>query len=269
MARLVGRARPLADGAGRPADPDGTQLAKDPASADAPRYARRLLAIEASGKACSVAVWAEGELRAHSREAMERGQSERLAPMLGATMAAAGLGFDALDAVAVTLGPGGFTGVRIGLAAAEGVALAWRLPIVGISGFELLAAALPAERRAGRALLTLIDAKRPELYAAAFDRADAPLLAPCLIAPAALAARLAPAPAGGFLLAGDASGQGLPALRAGGLEVEASGITALDAGLLAALAAARALPATRRPPQPLYLRPPDTTRPKARGPGAR
>ena len=245
------------------ADP-AAPLRMEPPVPPSPLRAERLLAIEASGRACSVAVWADGAVAAQAREEMLRGQSERLAPMIAEVMAASGLAFASLQAVAVTLGPGGFTGVRIGLAAAEGVALAWRLPILGIGGFELLAAALPPEARGGRALLAAIDAKRPEVYVAAWDAAGGKLLEPQLAAPAALADSLAQASPGPLLLAGDGAPQLLPALVAAGLSAEDSGIAALEAPLLARLAAARPLPADRRPPQPLYLRPPDTTRPKPR-----
>ncbi len=230
--------------------------------------AERLLAIEASGRGCSVAVWADGALRADRSEPMERGQSERLAPMIRDSLAASGLAFADLQAVAVTRGPGGFTGVRIGLAAAQGVALAWRLPILAVSGFDLLAAGLPAPGRAGRFLLTVIDAKRPELYAAAYGDAGQPVLAPCLAAPADLPGLLAAALPGRrpLLLAGDARSQALPALQAAGWDLLDSGHGVLQAAQLAAMVAGWPLPAAPQMPQPLYLRPPDTTRPKARAP---
>ena len=69
---------------------------------------------------------------------MQRGQSERLVPMVQAAMAAARLLWSDLQALAVTSGPGGFTGVRIGLAAAQGLALAWDLPVIAVSAFAVL-----------------------------------------------------------------------------------------------------------------------------------
>jgi len=229
--------------------------------------AQRLLALDAAGRSCSVAVWAAGGLRARRCEAMARGQSERLVPLVGEAMAEAGLAFAALQAVAVTLGPGGFTGVRIGLAAAEGLALAWDLPIIGVSSFAVAAAAVAPAERAGRTLLVLLDAKRAEVYAAAYDQAGACLLEGRLVAPDALAALL---PAGPLLLAGDAVAQALPALAAAGRASPVAGAAeAADAAVLARLAAALPLPAERRPPQPIYLRPPDVTRPGATRPGPR
>ena len=111
-----------------------------PASARRPE---RLLALDTAGTACSAAVWCAGKVRARRFEVMARGQSERLVPMIEAVMSEAGIAYGALDAVAVTLGPGGFTGVRIGLATARALALAWARPIIGVSNFEALAAAVP------------------------------------------------------------------------------------------------------------------------------
>lgn len=233
------------------------------AFAAAGRPPARLLALDAAGRSCSAAVWAEGRIRAQRLERMARGQSERLVPLAQAVMAEAGLDFAALEAIAVTLGPGGFTGVRIGLAAAEGLALAWDLPIVGLSNFAVVAAAVPSAERQGRNLLVAIDAKRPELYAAAWDREGREILAPALLPPAELAAGLpAEAP---LLIAGDAAPQAAAALEAAGRTVLVSAAPGeADAAWLARLAAAEPLPAERRLPQPLYLRPPDTTQPRAR-----
>lgn len=231
------------------------------------RKPNRILALDAAGQACSAAVWADGALRARRLERMARGQSEQLVPLAQAVMTEAGLAFRELDAVAVTLGPGGFTGVRIGLAAAEGLALAWDLPIVGLSNFAVVAAAVPPAERQGRTLLVAIDAKRPELYAAAWDAAGREILAPVLLPPDALAARL---PARELLIAGDAADAAAAALTAAGRAPLLSAAPGeADAGLLAALAARQTLPAERILPQPIYLRPPDTTRARPlRGGGA-
>ena len=71
---------------------------------------------------------------------MERGQSEAIAPMLRDAMAEAGLDFNRIDRIAVTLGPGTFTGIRIGLACAKGLALALGIPLVGIDTLRAIAA---------------------------------------------------------------------------------------------------------------------------------
>ena len=67
---------------------------------------------------------------------MSTGQAERLVPMIEAVMARANLRFEDLDLIAVTLGPGAFTGVRIGIATAEGLGLASGRPVLGLTSFE-------------------------------------------------------------------------------------------------------------------------------------
>lgn len=222
---------------------------------------RRLLALDAAGSACSAAVWSDGRLCAQTFAAMQRGQSERLVPMAKEVMAAAGLSFAALDAVAVTRGPGGFTGVRIGLATARAFGLALGIPVIGISSFEAVAAAVPAEERRGRILAVALDAKRRELYVQPFDATLRALAPGVALAPEALAAAL---PAGPLLLVGDAAALAAPALAAAGRAATLSlSPGAADAGWVARVAAARALPPTGDLPQPIYLREADVTPPAA------
>ncbi len=237
-----------------------------------------ILALDAAGGACSVALWAGGQVVSRRFLAMARGQSERLVPMIGEVMAEWEGGFAALDAIAVTTGPGGFTGVRIGLATARGLALARRLPLIGVSSFEVAAAAATTGERAGRRLVALIDSKRKDVFLQSFDKALGPLDAPREVALAALAQAL---PAGPMVLAGDAAEAGLTVLRQAGREEVACADAAgpADAALLAARAAwrlgeggwkrgSRTQDGTAggTSAQPLYLRAPDVTPPKRQGP---
>ena len=104
---------------------------------------------------------------------MERGHQERLAPMAAQVMAAAGLAFGELGRIAVTIGPGSFTGLRVGLAFAKGLHLATGAPLAGIGTLEALAMSAGA----GGVTAGVIDARRGLVYLQAFD-GEAPLMAP-------------------------------------------------------------------------------------------
>ena len=122
-----------------------------------------VLGIDTSAAACSAALWRDGATVASERVDMARGHAEALMPMIERVMA--GTAYQALDAVAVTAGPGAFTGLRIGLATARGIALAARIPAIGVSVFAAVAAGVPETERRGRALAivartTLADANR-------------------------------------------------------------------------------------------------------------
>ncbi|MCA3695988.1 tRNA (adenosine(37)-N6)-threonylcarbamoyltransferase complex dimerization subunit type 1 TsaB [Aquidulcibacter sp.] len=98
-----------------------------------------ILAVDTALNACSVAILRSGEVLLSRVEPMAKGQAERLAPMTREVLAEAGVEPAALDRIAVTRGPGAFTGLRIGLAFARGLAVALDRPCVGISTLEVLA----------------------------------------------------------------------------------------------------------------------------------
>jgi tRNA threonylcarbamoyladenosine biosynthesis protein TsaB len=167
--------------------------------------------------------------------------------MAQGVMADAGLAFDRVQRIAVTVGPGSFTGLRVGIAFAKGLALALDLPAVGIGTLEALAA------EAEGLVFPAIDARRGQLYLQAFEDGRA-LMAPDALTAETAAARVAELSQGRpFTLIG--SGAALLAdLMPGARLVPADGA---DARQVARLAAARA-PA---PLKPLYLRAPDAKLP--------
>src|SRR5262249_42516725 len=95
-----------------------------------------ILAFRTSPGGRSAAVLSGGRVLSSESAAMLRGQAEHLVPMIAHVMSAAGFNFGGLDLIAVTLGPGAFTGVRIGIATAQGLALATGLPALGLDSFE-------------------------------------------------------------------------------------------------------------------------------------
>ena len=233
------------------------------------RGAPTVLALECAGGACSAALWHCGTLAGHRFLPMARGHAEALVPMATAVVAEAGLRFDDLDLVAVTVGPGAFTGLRIGLAAARGIALATGLPVFGVTTFAVLAESVPAAERAGRRLLALLDTKRGDLFAQLFDGDDlTPLGAPAVLSVDALDAWVPPGP---LLAAGDGLSLAAPVLdrRPDTICVAGDG-PALDAAIVARIAARQFLadPEGGLPAVPLYLRPPAVTLPGGEGSSA-
>jgi len=123
----------------------------------------RILAVDTCLPACSVAVLDDEDVKARAFEPMLRGHQERLAPMVQEAMAASGLSFPDLDRIVVTLGPGSFTGLRVGLSFAKGLGLALNLPVVGVNALEALAFGT-----SGRAI-AIVDARRGQAYWQAFE----------------------------------------------------------------------------------------------------
>jgi tRNA threonylcarbamoyladenosine biosynthesis protein TsaB len=195
---------------------------------------------------------------------MARGQSEALVPMIQDVMAEAKHAFEDLDAVAVTVGPGAFTGLRIGLAAARGMALALDVPCLGVTTLETVAHGVDAAARSGRHLLTALDSKRADKYVQVFDSDLVP------IGPAAAVALEAVGdfiPKGAVVVAGDVAARVASALEKDFTDVTiAPGSGIPDAAVVAEIVAARWHLGQEAPlPQPLYLRPPDAKLPKNGG----
>lgn len=133
----------------------------------------KLLAFETSTEACSVAVWVDGHI-VDRHEIAPRRHAECALPWAEALLAEAGIARAQLDAVAVGRGPGAFTGVRLGVALAQGVALALDLPVVPVSTLAALALAAGVPEAGGgwhedvRQVLAVIDARMHEVYAGRF-----------------------------------------------------------------------------------------------------
>ena len=220
-----------------------------------------ILALDTTTSACSVALMTDEAMIARC-ELMERGHAEALLPMVREVLNEASIGFPDIDALAVTVGPGAFTGLRIGLAAARGMALAAGIPCVGVTSLEAIAEGIDMEKRAGRALLVALDSKRGDIFAQVFDAAGPPLAAPRAVSFGGLADILPKQP---LIVAGTATSAVIENLVHRGLDVvPAVGADCPHAKDVARLAARRHLAGetTNKPPSPLYLRPPDTGAPK-------
>ncbi len=208
-----------------------------------------VLALDTCLGACSVALTRDGETLGALSEPTARGHQERLAPMTRDLMAGAGLGFTALDRIGVTVGPGSFTGLRVGLAFAKGLAFALNRPCLGLGTLEALAASLGG--RDGP-VAAVIDAGRGRVYLQLFDGA-ASLSAPDILPVETAAARLFEVFGSTPELALTGPGADLLAGALPGAMVRP--MPAPDPRAVARLAAS----APAAPPRPLYLRAPDAT----------
>lgn len=195
-----------------------------------------ILAFDTSSSACTAALFdGEGACLARADESIGRGHAERLVPMLEEL-----LDGRRADEILVGVGPGSFTGIRVAIAAAHGLAIGWGTKLSGMSSLALLAAAAPTDGEVAAAVL----GGHGELFVQQFDGST--------LEPAGELLNLAPAAAGAAIAAGMVVGSGAKAL------IDARGWgEARDA--LPAAADAMRLPAGQRslPPKPTYARAPD------------
>lgn len=229
-----------------------------------------LLAIDCSAGACSVAVAEDAEVRAHEALRLARGHAEVLMPMVERVLAEADCTAQEIGVVAATVGPGSFTGMRIGLAAARGLALAVGARTVPVTSLEAIAhaAGLAAAQAADppmTPLLVALDSKRGDLYAQWFEAGGQAMGDPdVLTAPAAVAGSVAMPGAAAIRVAGDMMGDLVEAAAAAGLEaVPVEGCDVPDARSVAAVALGRLAAGGAGPLRPLYLRPPAVNLPVA------
>jgi tRNA threonylcarbamoyladenosine biosynthesis protein TsaB len=212
----------------------------------------KILAVDTALGACSVALLEDERLLAHIFEPMERGHAERLAPMVAEAMKQAGVGFAALDRLAVTTGPGTFTGQRVGLAFMRGLRLALHIPLTGVTTLEAMAMAAMAETKMNKAA-AIHDARRQEAYLLLRDGetvVQPPVVLPFTDAVARIGAFGASALAGtGAAACAETLGQGFAL----------STIRQPDALWVARLALKQ--PVSDNAPGPLYLRAPDAKLP--------
>lgn len=213
----------------------------------------RVLAIDTALAACSVAVFDSeaNRMLANQSLAITRGHAEALMPLVERVMAEAGIAFTGVDRVAVTTGPGSFTGLRVGVAAARGIAIAAEKPAIGIT--TLSAYAAPYQAEGHFPIIAAIDARHDHVYFQVFARGGRavgePRLAP--LREAAEAAAAAPA-----RLVGSAAQTIASALsESDAVPVSVEPRAAPDVAWVARLGALS--PDSASPPVPQYLRAPD------------
>ncbi|NQV54955.1 MAG: tRNA (adenosine(37)-N6)-threonylcarbamoyltransferase complex dimerization subunit type 1 TsaB, partial [Rhodospirillales bacterium] len=198
----------------------------------------QILGFDTATSTCSAAIWRDGKICAHRFEVMERGQAEALVPMIEEVMGIGGVEYSELDAIAVTIGPGAFTGLRIGLATARALSLAASRPLIGITTFEAVYGGLGEECRRTGNLVIAMETKRADVYAQAFGEGGQNPSDPAAMDPIELISLIDSARP--VQIAGDAREKAREALAGVGAEaIILSGPHQPDAGLVAAIAAGK------------------------------
>ncbi|WP_158815250.1 tRNA (adenosine(37)-N6)-threonylcarbamoyltransferase complex dimerization subunit type 1 TsaB [Methylocapsa sp. S129] len=214
----------------------------------------RILAIDTSCGAVSACVLDSGadEAIARRSEPMERGHAEALAPMLEQLMFGVEGGFASLDRIAATVGPGSFTGIRVGLATARAMGLALNVPVIGVSTLVAFAGPLLFEPSPG-IIASAIDARHGRVYLQLFESVGRPLI-PARIEGLREAVRAIGA--GPVRMTG--SGARILALEAARVGLGADLTGSVDfPDILAVARIGLALDPRDCPPRPLYLKSPD------------
>lgn len=211
---------------------------------------RVILGIETSGTESGIALLRDDELLLETSRATGAAHNEALPLLLEAAFRDTGVGPAGLDGIGVTIGPGMFTSLRVGLSVAKSIALVRGIPVVGVGTLPALAATVGP----GRPVLAVIDARKSQVYAALFD-GGRELLAPCVVTPAELPALL---PAGlHAVIAGSAMDLCVGPLRESGIGVEPSGVSYPLPSVIARTAAMSIAAGHAGPPddiEPLYIR---------------
>ena len=223
-----------------------------------------ILAIDTAFSRCLAAVFDPadgGRLLAAREPEIGKGHAERLTRVIDDVLGEAGATYRDLSRVVVTTGPGSFTGIRVGVAAARGLALALDIPAVGISTLQALAhraingaingRSETGDDMASAPILAALDARRGEIYAALFSAGGSVLGDPVALQPAALDAML-----------NDAGSTGPVRLVGSGAEIAAANLAGRSIAIVSAadridpetLARLGSNAAVGKPPSPLYLR---------------
>lgn len=204
----------------------------------------RVLAVDTAAHLCAACIYdsTRDAVLGRTVEDIGRGHAERLFAVIDRTLSQSSLTYDDLDRLGVCVGPGSFTGVRVGVSAMRGLSLALSLPVVGVTLFDALAHGAPR----GEPLLVALDARRGEVYAQAYDAQGLVSGPPAVLSHEA--ARQAARQSGATL-----TGSGAPVLFAGDASPPiANDAATSDIQTIARLAADPGAPLDK--PRPLYLR---------------
>jgi len=222
----------------------------------------KILALDTAMGALSAAIWVDGKIVSARHELLNRGHAEKLMPMIAEVCDESACDIADCNRIGVTIGPGTFTGQRVGLAAARAMRLGTNLSIAGITTLKALAAGV-ADAASGDVIASLIDARRGEVYLQTFTPDLEELSAPSVLSPAAAADHLE-ARARSLVLVGTGAELIAPLLTQKKVTFQLScAADQPDACHVARLASGveGELPHV---PSPLYLRAPDAKLPRSK-----
>lgn len=218
----------------------------------------KILALDSATEACSVALLVDGHLEERF-EIAPRGHASLLLPYIDALLREAGLALSGLDAVAVSRGPGSFTGIRIGFSLAQGLAVGAGLGLMPVSTLHALALAGYEQAPSPTCVLAVLDARMGEVYAGSYDFATVALGHPGPVSECVADPESVPLPGGEWQAAGPGAGRYEAILRRRGRGLRrvapevlprASGIARIAAAALAGGSEAQRAEAVH----PVYLR---------------
>lgn len=209
----------------------------------------KLLVLDTAANLCSVAIFdaESGTMLAQISEDIGKGHAERLMAIMEQAVANAGIAINEIGKVVTSIGPGSFTGVRVGVATARGLALALRCPAIGVTTLEALAYDA-GKALSGRPVLSVIDARRDEFYAQFFASDGTPASKPMIVTLPGIVEQLA-GHGQNLVLAGSAS-----ALVNAKLERPLDVASAMATGTIEAFAQLGIRSQDTALPSPLYLR---------------
>ena len=225
-----------------------------------------ILGMDTAITSCSVAIWNDKSLVSHRSEKMVRGQAESLVPMIVEVLNETELKMNNFNLIAVTTGPGAFTGIRIGLATARAMSVAVNIPCIGLTTTEVIAHGVDESERKDGALVVAIESKRADIYVQAFQCSLKPMCDPRAINPSMLGEWLENAPTP-ITIVGDAKERATEELVKRGFKNINVGLDDVPkASTLVKMAFQRWNPrVSLAAPSPLYLRQPDAKLPKLEG----
>ena len=222
----------------------------------------KILGIDTALGACSVALLDGDKIAGHAHEKMQRGHAEALAPMTESVMRKTKNSYSNLERLAVTTGPGTFTGQRGGIAFVRAMALALKIPAVGVTTLDALSEQALREEKADWSL-AVSDAKRGEVYLGARASSGETLVAASIMtheAAATLIEDKIESHGSNLVLSGTGAEILQPIFESKGWDLQPAKVLQPDAIFVARLGAVMPMP--KSPPKPLYLRAPDAKLPE-------